>query len=129
VFDETNGSQVQQVDLDELDDERLYAPHSETCPLGMYVWRIQHEHKINHHPLHKHLLQLKKMNKLNKKVNRFKTMSNFKTKAWMKGEMMKIKIRRMIKKSKKQGLHTKEFIKQFNEITPSTWFSVTFKRG
>jgi hypothetical protein len=60
------------------------------------------------------------MNKLNKKVNRFKTMSNFKTKAWMKGEMMKIKIRRMIKKSKKQGLHTEEFIKQFNEITPST---------
>jgi hypothetical protein len=37
VFDETNGSQVEQVDLDELDDEEALCATLRTCPLGMCV--------------------------------------------------------------------------------------------
>jgi transposase InsO family protein len=63
VFDETNGTQVEQVDLDEIGDEE--APCVElrkTCPLGMCVLRnpkSHHKHNINHLPPCKHLHQLK----------------------------------------------------------------------
>jgi hypothetical protein len=59
VFDETNGSQVELVDLIELDDEE--APCTR-CPLGMFVQKNPkslHKHKINHHLPYKHLHQLK----------------------------------------------------------------------
>jgi hypothetical protein len=67
VFDETNGSQVEQVDLDELDDEEAPCIALRTCPLGMCVLRnpkSPHKHKINRHLPCKHLHQLKMRNRL-----------------------------------------------------------------
>jgi hypothetical protein len=52
VFDETNGSQVEQVDLDELDDEEAPCVAirnmsiGDVCPKNP---RSLHKHKINHH--------------------------------------------------------------------------------
>ena len=53
-------------------------------------------------------------------------MSHLKMTAMIKGEMPMIKMRKM---NKFQDRHTQESTKQFNEITPSTPFLVTFTRG
>jgi hypothetical protein len=58
VFDETNGSQVEQVDLDELDDEEAPCVTLRNMSIGMCVLRnpkILHKHKINRHLQIKHL--------------------------------------------------------------------------
>jgi hypothetical protein len=56
-------------------------------------------------------------------------MSHLKKKASIKGEMKLIKKSRMNKRYKIKDSLTQESTKQFNEITPSTPYSVTFKRG
>jgi hypothetical protein len=68
-------------------------------------------------------------NKLYKLKIKLKTMSHLKTRALIKGEMKLSKKRRMSKRSKTKHHLTLESIKQFSETTPSTPFSVTFKRG
>jgi hypothetical protein len=100
----------------------------------MYVHknpRSLHKHKINHHLPYKHLHQLKMRNWLKKKRKRIKikTMSHLKKKASIKGEMKLIKKRRMNKRFKNEDHLTQESTKQFKEITPSTPYLVTFKRG
>jgi hypothetical protein len=60
---------------------------------------------------------------------KIKRMSHLKRRTMIKGEMKKIKIRKMIKKFRVKDRHTQESTKQFNEITPSTPSSVTFIRG
>jgi hypothetical protein len=60
---------------------------------------------------------------------KIKRMSHLKRRTMIKGEMKKIKIRKMIKKFRDNDRHTQESTKQFNEITPSTPSSVTFIRG
>jgi hypothetical protein len=65
-----------------------------------------------------------KMKKI--KINR---MSHLKRRIMIKGEMKRMKIRKMIKKYRDKDRHTQESTKQFNEITPSTPSSVTFIRG
>jgi hypothetical protein len=67
-------------------------------------------------------------NWLKKKKIKFKTMSHLKKKASIKGEMKLIKKRRMNKRFKIKDYLTQESTKQFNEITPSTPYLVTFKR-
>jgi hypothetical protein len=47
----------------------------------------------------------------------------------IKGEIKKMKTRKMIKRFRVKYRHTQESTKQFNEITPSTPSSVTFIRG
>jgi hypothetical protein len=47
----------------------------------------------------------------------------------IKGEMKLTKTRKMIKKYRDKDRHTQESTKQFNEITPSTPFSLTFIKG
>jgi hypothetical protein len=47
----------------------------------------------------------------------------------IKGEMLMIKTRKMIKKFRVKDHHTQESTKQFNEITPLTPSLVTFIRG
>src|SRR5699024_6341430 len=67
VFDETNGSQVEQVDLDEIGDEEAPCIALRICPLGMCVLRNPmslQEHKINHPPPRKHPHRLKMRMKL-----------------------------------------------------------------
>jgi hypothetical protein len=68
-------------------------------------------------------------NWLKKKKIKFKTMSHLKKKALIKGEMRLIKKRRMNNRSKIKDHLTQESTKKFNEITPSTPYLVTFKRG
>jgi hypothetical protein len=60
------------------------------------------------------------------KINR---MSHLKRRTMIKGEMKLIKTRKMIKRFRVKDRHTQESTKQFNEITPSTPFLVTFIKG
>jgi hypothetical protein len=132
VFDETNGSQVEQVDLDELDDEEapcivlrnmsirdVYPKESEEPPQG----------KINRHLPCKHLHQLKMRIRLKMMKKKVKRMSHLKKRSIIKGEMKIMKTRKMSKKFWVNDRHTQESTKKFNEITPSTPSLVTFIRG
>jgi hypothetical protein len=60
---------------------------------------------------------------------KIKNISHLKRKTWIKGEMKKIKTRKMIKKFRVKDCHTQESTKPFNEIIPSTPSLVTFIRG
>jgi hypothetical protein len=56
-------------------------------------------------------------------------MSHLKRRTLIKGEMMIMKTRKMIKRFEIKDRHTQESIKQFKEITPSTPYLVTFIKG
>jgi hypothetical protein len=117
VFDETNGSQVEQVDLDELDDEEAPCVALRNMSIGMCVLRnpkSPFKHKINHPPPCKHLHQLKMRMRLKMMKEKIKKMSHLKKTTMIKGEMQMIKTRRM---NKIQDRHTQESTKQSNEIT------------
>jgi hypothetical protein len=88
-----------------------------------------HKHKINCHLPTKHLHQLK--TRIGPKLMKMKTkrMSHLKRRTMIKGEMIMIKTRKMIKKFRVKDRHTQESTKQFNEITPPTPYLVTFIRG
>jgi hypothetical protein len=60
------------------------------------------------------------------KINK---MSHLKRRTMIKGEMKRMKTRKMIKKHRVKDRHTQESTKQFNEITPSTPSLVIFIRG
>jgi hypothetical protein len=131
VFGETNGSQIEQVDLDALDDEE--APcialrnmsTRDVCPQEPKEpsqAQDQPSSSIQASP------QLKMRNYLKKKKTKFKTMSHLKKKTSIKGEMKLIKKKRMNKIFKIKYHLTQESTKQFNVITMSTLL-VTFKRG
>jgi hypothetical protein len=132
VFDETNGSQVEQVDLDELDDEEAPCVALRNMSIGDVCLKESEEppqaQDVDHLP-YKHLHQLKMGKWLNKKMMKIKTMSHLKRRTLIKGEMKMIKTRKMIKKFKTKDCHTQESTKQFKEITPSTPYLVTFTRG
>jgi hypothetical protein len=68
-------------------------------------------------------------NWLKKKRMKIKTMSHLRRRTLIKGEMKRIKTRKMIKRSRIKDCHTQESTKQFKEITPSTPYLVTFTRG
>jgi hypothetical protein len=132
VFDETNGYQVEQVDLDELDDEEAPCITLRNMSIGDVCPQEPEEtskHKINHHLPYKHLHQRMMRKWLKKKRTKIKTMSHLKKKASIKGEMKLIKKRRMNKRFKIKDHLTQESTKQFKEITPSTLDLVTFKWG
>jgi hypothetical protein len=132
VFDGTNGSQVEQVDLEKLDDEEAPCIALRNMSIVTCVQknlRSPHKHKINHHLPWKHLHQLKMRIRLKKKRMKIKTMSHLKWRTLIKGEMMIMKTRKMNKKFEIKGCHTQESTKQFKEITPSTPYLVTFIRG
>jgi hypothetical protein len=129
VFDETNGSQVEQVDLDELDDEEAPCVVLRNMSIGDALRNPKslHKHKTNRH-LPIKLLHLPKMrNRL--KMMKIKRMSHLKRRTMIKGEMKLMKTRKMIKKYRVKDRHTQESTKQFNEITLSTPSLVTFIRG
>jgi hypothetical protein len=131
MFDETNGSQVEQVDLDELHDEEAPCVTLRTCPLGMCVQKNPkslHKHKINHHVPYNHLHQLKMRKWLKRKRIEMKTMSHLKRRTLIKGQMKMIKTRKMIKKFRIKDHRTQESSKKFKEITSSTPFLVKSTR-
>jgi hypothetical protein len=132
VFDETNGSQVEQVDLDELDDEEAPCVVLRNMSIGDVCHKESEDptkHKINHHLPRKHLHQLKMRNRLKMMKMKIKTMSYLKKRTMIKGEMIMIKTRKMSKKYRVKDRHTQESTKQFNEITLSTPSLVIFIRG
>jgi hypothetical protein len=103
VFDETNGSQVEQVDLNELDDEEAPCIALRNMSIGDVCPKESEEPPQ---------AQDQPSSSMKDKI---KKMSHFKRRAKIKGEMPMIKMRRM---NKFQGRHTQESTKQFNEITP-----------
>jgi hypothetical protein len=60
---------------------------------------------------------------------KIKRMSHLKRRTKIKGEVIMIKTRKMIKKYRVKDRHTQESTKRFKEITPWTPFSVIFIRG
>jgi hypothetical protein len=106
VFDETNGSQVEQVDLDELDDEEAFCVMLRNMSIRMCAQRNPksfHKHKINHHLPYKHLHQLKTRIRLKMMKMKIKKMSHLKRRTMIKGEMKRMKIRKTIKKFRVRG--------------------------
>jgi hypothetical protein len=88
-----------------------------------------HKHKINRHLPIKHPHQLKMRIRLKIMKMKIKRMSNLKRRSMVKGEMIMIKTRKMIKKFRVKDHLTQESTKQFNEITASTPSLVIFIRG
>jgi hypothetical protein len=132
VFDETNGSQVEQIDLDELDDEEAPCISLRNMPVGDVCPQEPKEpsqaqgqpsSSIQGSP------QTQVRNWFKKNKIKVKIMSHLKKKTSIKGEMKLIKKRRMNKRSKIKDHLTQESTKQFNETTLSTSYLVTFKRG
>jgi hypothetical protein len=120
VFDETSGSQVEQVDLYELDDEEAPCVVLRNMSIGDVCLRNPKsplKHKINHHLPCKHLHQLKMRIRLKTMKMKIKSMSHLKRRTKIKGEMKLIKTRKMIKKFRVKDRHTQESNKQFKEIT------------
>jgi hypothetical protein len=103
MFDETNGSQVEQVDLDELEDVEAPCIALRNMSIGdvcLKNLKSLHKHKINHHLPYKHLHQLKMRKWLKKKRMKIKTMSHLKRKTLIKREMKLIKKRKKSKRFK-----------------------------
>jgi hypothetical protein len=91
VFDETNGSQVEQVDLDELDDEEAPCVALRNMSIGDVCPKESEEpskHKINHHLPCRHLHQLNMRIRIKKKRMKIKMMSHLQRRTLIKGEMM-----------------------------------------
>jgi hypothetical protein len=89
VFNETNGSQVEQVDLDELDDEeaRSMCRAKEHVHWGCVLRnpKSPHKHKINRHLPTKHLHLPKMRNMLKMMKMKIKRMSHLKRRTLIKG--------------------------------------------
>jgi hypothetical protein len=131
VFDETNGSQVEQVDLDEIDDEEALCIALRNMFIGDVCPKESEEPtQAQDQPSSscKHLHQLKMRIRLKMKM-KIKRMSHLKRRTRIKGEMKLIKTRKMVKRFRVKDRLTQEFTKQFKEITPSTPSSVTFIKG
>jgi hypothetical protein len=123
VFDETSGSQVEQVDLDELDDEEAPCVALRNMSIGDVCSKESKEPTQAQDLPHKYLHLLKMRIRLKKKRVKIKMMSHLKRRTLIKGNM------KMIKKFKTKDHRTQESTKQFKEITPSTPYLVTSTRG
>jgi hypothetical protein len=94
VFDESNGSQVEQVDLYELDNEESPCIALRNMSIGDVCQQEPEEPsqaQDQSHLPYKHLHQLKMRNWLKKKRIKIKTMSHLKKKVSINGEMKLIK--------------------------------------
>jgi hypothetical protein len=121
VFDETNGSQVEQVDLDELDDEEAPCVALRNMSIGDVCPKVSEEptqaqdqpsSSIQASPPTQDEDQAKTMKMKIKKV------SHLKRRTMIKGEIKSMRTRKMSKKYRVKDRHTQESTKQFNEITP-----------
>jgi hypothetical protein len=135
VFDETNGSQVEQFDLDELDDEEAPCIALRNMSIGDVCPKESKEppqaqdqpsSSMQASPPTQDEDQSIRLKRMKIKI---KTMSHLKRRTLIKGEMKTMMTRKMIKKLGFKDRHTKDSTKQFKEITPSTPFLVTFTRG
>jgi hypothetical protein len=132
VFDETNDSQVEQVDLDELDDEEAPCVAlrnmsiRDVCPKEFEEpsqAQDQPSSSIQACPptQDEDMAQEEEDEDQDEEPPQEEDID--------KGEMKMIKTRKMIKRFKIKYHRTQESTKQFKEITPSTPFLVTSTRG
>jgi hypothetical protein len=132
VFDETNGSQVEQVDLDELDDEEASWVALRNMSIGDVCPKESEEPPQTQDQSSSSMQAsppTQDEDQAQDDKNKIKKLSHIKRRTMIKGEMKRMKTRKMIKKFRVKHCHTQESTKQFNEITPSTPSLVTFIRG
>jgi hypothetical protein len=126
VFDETNGSEVEQVDLDELDDEEAPCVALRNMSIGnVYPKESEEPTQAQDQPTSSNQASPPTQDDENEDQEDEPPQKEDND----QGEMKKIKTRKMINKFRVKDRHTQESTKQFNEITPSTPSSVTFIRG
>ena len=132
MFDETNGSQVEQVDLDELDDEEApcvalrYMSFGDVCPKKSEEPTQAQDQPSSYYqasPPTQDEEQAQDDEDENQEDEPPQEEDND------QGEIKIIKTRKMIKKFRVKDRHIQESTKQFNEITTSTPSLVTFVRG
>jgi hypothetical protein len=132
LFDETNGSQVEQVDLDELDDEEAPCVTLRNMSIGdVYPKEPEEPSQAQDQPSSsiqaspptqdEELAQEEEDQDDDNEPPQEEDID--------KGEMKLIKKGRMNKKFKMKAHRTQESTKPFNEITPSTPYLVTLKGG
>jgi hypothetical protein len=132
VFDETNGSHVEQVDLDELDDEEAtYVALRNMSTGDACAKEFEEPPQAQDQPSSsiqaspptqdEDMAQEEEDEDQDDEPPQEEDIDQ--------GEMKMIKTRKMIKKFKVRDHHTQESTKQFKEITPSTPYLVTFTRG
>jgi hypothetical protein len=118
VFDETNGSQVEQVDLDELDDEEAPCVVLRNMSIGDVCPKESKEPpQAQDQPSSSMQVSppTQDEDEAQNDEGEDQELSHLKRRAMIKGEMPMIKMRRM---NKLQDRHTQESTKQSNEITP-----------
>jgi hypothetical protein len=132
VFDETNGSQVEQVYLDELDDEEAPCVALRNMSIGdVCPKEFEEPTQAQDQPSSSNQAcpPTQDEDQAQNDEDENKKMSHLKRRTMIKGEMKIMKTRKMIKKFRVKDRHTQESTKQFNDITPSTPSLVTFIRG
>jgi hypothetical protein len=118
VFDETNGSQVEQVDLDELDDEEAPCVALRNMSIGdVCPKEFEEPPQAQDQPSSSNQASPPTQNEdqAQDDENDDQEMSHLKRRTTIKGEMSMIKTRKMMRV---QDRHTQESTKRYNEITP-----------
>jgi DNA replication initiation complex subunit (GINS family) len=132
VFDETNNSQVEQVDLDELDDEEASCIALRNISIGDVCPKESEEPpQAQDQPSSSNQASPPTQDEEQAQDDENEDQEDEPPQKEDndQGEMIMIKIRKMIKKFRVKDRHTQESTKQFKEITPSTLSLVTFIRG
>jgi hypothetical protein len=128
VFDETNGSQVERVDLDEIGEEEALCVALRNMSIGDVCPKESEEPpNAQDQPSSSTQASPPTQNEDEAQVDEGEDQKDEPPQddGNDQGGMQMIKTRRM----KNQDRHTQESTKQFNEITPSTPSSATFIRG
>jgi ribosomal protein L12E/L44/L45/RPP1/RPP2 len=131
VFDEINGSQVEQVDLDELYDEEALCVALRNMSIGD-VCPKESEEPTQAQDQPSSSMQASPPTQDEEQAQDDEEQEDEPSQEEdndQGGEIKRMKTRTMIKKFRIKDHHTQDSSKQFNEITPSTPSSVTFIRG
>jgi hypothetical protein len=132
VFDETNGSKVEQVDLDELDDEGAPCVALRNMSLGD-VCPKEFEEPPQAQDQPSSSIQASPPTQDEEMAQEDENQDQDDEPPQVddidQGGMKMIKTRKMIKKFKVKDHHNQESTKQFKEITPSTPYLVTSQGG
>jgi hypothetical protein len=132
VFDETNGSQVEQVDLDELDDEEASCVALRNMSIGDVCPKESEEPPQTQDQPSSSIQAsppTQDEDKAQEEEDEDQDDEPPQEEDIDQGRMVIMKTRKMIKRFRIKDRHTQESSKQFKEITPSTPYLVIFTRG
>jgi hypothetical protein len=119
VFDETNGSQVEQVDLDELDDEEAPCVALRNMSIGDVCPKESEEPpQAQDQPSSSMQVSPPTQDEDQAQDDEDQEDEPPQEEAMIKGEIKSTRTRKMSKKFRVKDRHTQESTKQFNEITP-----------